>query len=526
MKKIAYILVLLSISITAQQTQWQKTFGGSHADYLYDAIPTLDYGFIMVGGSLSNNTGDVKKSQGDYDFFITKISEYGKLDWSRTIGGNKTDIIKCIVNTYDGGYLIAGISNSDSGEQKTSKNIGMQDIWILKIDILGNIEWQKTLGSMASENIYDAIKTKDGYLIAGTSTGENDDYEKEFTENKDIILQKGKNKGNDDFWLVKIDLSGNEVWQKSFGGKYKDVLKKVIELPNGELLLAGNSNSPLGNGKNTQNLGLTDWWLIKTDKNGNEIWQKSFGQESDDQLTTAIITKDKNILLGGNFKNLTKNGTGNSDFILKKIDQDGNIIWENNYSQGKNDVLTDIIQNKDSTFLLSGYTSTQKKYSDKKIRPKNGSEDYLVLKLDKFGNELWRKIIGTNKKEVLKRTIETRDGGYVLIGANMPIIPKGKNDANFYIVKLLDKDKTKPKKLPLEAIPNPTRDYTQIVLGNDYKNGEVLVLDYTGKILQHFKISGKRIIPINLTPYADGTYIIQVKTNIETNSAKVIKINQ
>lgn len=522
-------ILLFTILVSAQKTQWQKNFGGSHADYLYDAMPTLDYGFIMVGGTLSNNTGDVGKSKGDYDFFITKVSEYGNLEWTATLGGDKQDVIKCITNTYDGGFLVAGISNSGVSDEKSCQHIGMQDIWLVKITIEGTIAWQKTLGGLANENVNDVIKTKDGnFIIAGTSASDGSDYDDALLEDKNLLLKKGTNRGNLDYWLVKVNQKGELLWEKSYGGKYADVLQKVVELPSGNLLVAGTSNSPMGEDKNTKNLGLNDWWILQLDKNGNELWQKSFGAEGDDQLTSCLLTNDKNILLGGNKRSFDREGKGNSDFALVKIDSLGTTLWEETYNEGKNDFLTDIVQNKDSTFLVSGYTASRSKpkLGLKKVAPTAGTEDFFVLKLQANGEEDWRKSIGTDKKEVLKKTIETRDGGYVLMGSSIPFNNLGNNDANFYIVKLLDKDKPKPKKLPLEAIPNPTRAYTQIVLGNDYTTGTVLVSDYAGRILQRFTINGKRIIPINLENYADGTYIISVETDIDSNSAKVIKIKK
>ncbi len=532
MKNLKFLILLISITINAQQIQWQKTFGGTHADYLYDAMPTLDYGFIMVGGSLSSNSGDVGKSEGDYDYFITKVSEYGNLEWTTTLGGEKSDVIKSITNTFDGGYLVAGTSNSGKLNNKTAINIGMQDIWLVKVSIEGAIEWQKTLGGLANEDVLDVVKTKEGgFLIAGTSASDGDYYEKALVDNKELLLKKGVNQGNLDYWLVKIDQNGKEVWQKSFGSKYKDVLKKVVELPSGEIVLAGSSNSPMGASKNTVNRGLADWWVLKLDTKGNSLWQKVFGEDGDDQLYSLLLTKDDNLLIGGNFRTYAKDGSGDSDFVLKKIDFEGNILWENTYSEGDNDVLTDIVQNKDGSLLLSGYCSGKEdgrpKTKDRRQAiPKKGTEDFLVLKIGADGEEQWRKNIGTDKKEVLKKSIETRDGGYVLMGTSMPVKARGKNNANFYIVKLLDNDKEKPKKLPLEAIPNPTNDYTQIIIGEDYKYGVVQVSDYAGKILQKFKIDGKRIVPVRLGGYPDGAYIISVATDVEMNSAKVIKVGR
>ena len=527
MKNTIQILILLiSITISAQDIAWEKTFGGKHADYLYDAMPTFDYGFIMVGGTLSNASGDVEKNNGDYDYLITKISEHGDLEWVTTLGGEKQDIIKSITNTYDGGYLLAGISNSAVSNDKTSAHIGMQDIWLVKITITGAIAWQKTIGGLANENINSVIRTKDGnFIIAGTSASDGTYYDDDtLIQDESTVLKEDKNYGNLDYWVLKVDKEGALLWQKTYGGKYRDVLQKVIELPTGNLLLAGTSNSPMSGNKRSHTMGLNDWWVLQLDKEGSVIWQQSYGTDGDDQLTSCLLTKDQNILLGGSQRTFDRKGADASDFALIKIDSLGTIVWENTYDEGKNDILTDVVQNNDGTLLLSGYTASTNKHKNlKQIKPSAGSEDFFVLKLQADGEEDWRKSIGTAKKEVLKKTIETRDGGYVLMGSRIPFNNTGNNDANFYMVKLLDQDKPKPKKLPLEAIPNPTRAYTQIVLGADYETGTVLVSDCGGRVLQQFAINGKRMIPINLEKYADGIYIISVETNIDSYSAKVIK---
>lgn len=530
-KNILLIALFVSVSIAnAQQEDWQKTLGGIHADYLYDAMPTLDYGFIMVGGTLSNNNGDVDKNLGDYDYFVTKLSEFGRVEWTKTIGGTGIDVVKSITNTYDGGYLLAGTSTSSKINEKTSKQIGGQDIWLVKIDIKGNVTWQKTLGGIATDDVTDVIRTQDGgFVIAGSSASDeyylSDKAQKE-PESKDLILKSEDSKGNLDFWVVKIDGTGEEKWQRTIGGKYKDELRQVAQLEDGSIVLGGVSNSPMGQDKNTVEKGLTDWWVIKVDKEGNDIWQKAFGDDGDDQLYSMQLNSDQEIIIGGNSRNYSAEGTGNSDFVVIKLDKEGELITENTYSEGTNDVLTDIVLNKDGTYLISGYTQHQASNTQylKKQHPKKGTEDFIAIKINAEGEELWRKTLGTDKKEVLRKSIETRDGGYVLMGSSMPFRNTGTNDANFWIVKLLDKDKPTAEKIAIESVPNPTNDYTTIVIAEEYTNGVVRVFNFNGNLIQSFKIDGRRMIPINLETYPDGVYIVSVEANGEQFSTKIIKV--
>jgi hypothetical protein len=520
------ILLLLTgfwaLSNFGQDIQWENTFGGKHADYLYDAVPTLDYGFIMVGGTLSNKTGDIKNNAGDTDCFITKITENGSLEWTKTFGGSETDKIKCIVNAGDGGYLLAAMSNSPIGDVKTTAHIGQQDIWLVKLNIKGDISWQKSLGGLGNEQVNALVKTRDGGYLIAMSTASGMHQEQANTENTvaDVIYKTTVSRGNLDYWLVKIDANGKELWQKSFGGKYRDDLQQVLELEDGSIVLGGTSNSPAGFDKHTEHYGISDWWIIKLDAQGQEIWQLALGDEGNDTLASLLESTDHNIIIGGNFRDTS----GEADFKLYKLDLEGETLWEQSYDMGKNDILIDCIQNEDGSLVLSGYTASKRgKYGKQVKKAQRGTEDFLVLKTNADGEELWQENYGGKHKEVLAKTVMTRDGGYVLMGTRMPLIPQKHNDANFWIVKLLDNAKDPYKKLALEAVPNPTDNYTQIVLGDDYKKGTVQIVDIAGKVVQQFALDGKRIIPVALTGLATGVYIIHVQTDVLNNSVKVIK---
>ena len=522
-KEIILIFILLNSAVFAQNTLWKHKIGGEYADYLFDAIPTLDYGFLMVGGTLSDKSGDVKSNAGDFDCFISKLNEDGDTEWTKVLGGKQTDVAKVITDTYDGGYIIGAISNSGISGNKTSPNIGANDIWLIKMDFNGNITWQKTLGGLANEFISDIVKTQDGgfLIVAGSNSDDMGNEAMNYTH-PDLILKTGENNGNTDYWLVKLDSNGDLQWQKTFGSRYKDVLIKAIELPDRSIIIAGNSNSLKNNIKNTDNIGLTDWWVLRISEQGNIIWQKLFGTEGDDHLTSLTKTKDNNLLLGGYFgENKGKNHS--SDFALIKIDFSGNMIWQNTYDKGANDFLTDILQNPDGSLILSGYTEAKPNLVNKKIALKKGIEDFLILKTDDKGNELWSVAKGTSKKEVLRRSIVTRDGGYVLMGSSMPHKPHGKNNADFLILKLRDKDKPLHEKLPLETIPNPAVTHTSVVIGKNYEKGILKVVDISGKTVIQKDLKGSRLIPLDMRHLPVGVYIINVEVDDLKNSLKVIK---
>lgn len=526
MKTLKFIVIfLININLFSQDILWEKTLGGKHAEYLFDAIPTPDYGMILVGSSLSSQTGDVEqKSKGDFDFFITKLDENGNTEWIQNIGGDAVDMLQSINRTFDGGYIIAGTSRSSISGDKTSSNMGQDDIWLLKMDMKGNIQWQKTLGGIAEDKVAVVLPSKEGgYILAGSSASEV--YKIKTGENEAsqqlTIAKSENNKGSLDYWVVKMDASGNVLWQKTLGGKLVDQIKSVVELEDKSIVLGGNSNSVLGLDKETENNGMNDWWLVKIDADGHVQWQRSYGGSGDDQLSSLIVTKDDNIMAGGYFSE-SQDKRVTSDFVMIKIDPTGKSIWQKSYDQGAKDFLIDLVQNQDGSFLMSGYSAVEKTMH-KSSKPEDGIEDFIAVKFDIEGNELWHKTIETKQKEVLTRTIETRDGGYVMMGTQMPLQTEGNNNANFYVVKLLDRAKPLKEKSLIEALPNPTVEYTAIVIGYEYEKGICTVVDLSGRVMQEFEITGNRTVPIQLKGYPDGVYIVSIKTDKGEDGVKVLK---
>src|SRR5690606_38413927 len=131
----------------SQKVVWEKTIGGAHADYLFDMVPTLDYGFLLAGSSLSDKSGvKSQKGQGNLDYFLWKMDKNGEEEWQLSFGGEGQDMLKSIYPTADMGYILGGYSNSGKNETKTSENKGKNDIWIVKINARGDQQWQQSYG--------------------------------------------------------------------------------------------------------------------------------------------------------------------------------------------------------------------------------------------------------------------------------------------------------------------------------------------------------------------------------------------
>ncbi len=447
-KKILITLVCIGcyyVSLS-QKIQWEKSYGGKNAEYLMDVQPTADYGFILAGSSLSNKSGNKSDdTKGDFDYWLWKMDENGNLDWQKSFGGYGSDFLQCIRNTNDGGFILAGISNSTNEiknglkNDKKEKCRGNDDFWIIKLDAKGNEEWQKTIGGSGQEKLKSICKTVDGGYIIGGSSGSNISNEK-----------KENSFGSMDYWVVKINSKGEIEWQKTFGGIYNDELQSIEQTRDKGYLVGGTSNSPVSGNKSAENLGFNDYWVLKLKPSGEIQWQKTIGGNLDDRLTAvAHQTYDNNYIIGGSSsseatKSKKRKGENGTDFLVVKIDEQGKTIWQEKYNIGDSDVLNSLIENKDHTIILGGYA--QSEIYNTTNKEENGINDYVAIKISESGEELWRKSVGSKGEDVLQKAIETRDGGYILAGTsnpsksnNIPIITKSQNN------KTLDKRKTNDK---------------------------------------------------------------------------------
>ena len=247
---------------------WENTVGGGNYDKLYAVEETPDGGYIVGGQSLSGGGwGDKSESnKGGYDYWIVKLDEDGVVEWDRSYGGLGKDQLYNVQPTSDGGYIIAGTSDSGISGDKTENRVGNSDYWVIKTDASGNIIWQNDIGGLMFDNVYSAYETADGgYILGGTSTsGISGD-------------KTAGNYGVVDYWIVKLNSAGTVVWDKTIGGTLNDYLYAVIPTADGGSIACGMSESGLTGNKTDNTNGLYDYWVVKLDNSGNITWQNSIG---------------------------------------------------------------------------------------------------------------------------------------------------------------------------------------------------------------------------------------------------------
>ena len=243
---------------------------------------------------------------------VWKMNESGEMDWQKSFGGSGTDMLQSIRLTNDGGFILAGTSNSPKGTQKKEDSRGGDDFWVIKLNANGGEQWQRTIGGSGQEKLQSVCPTKDGgYILGGSSSSEPSGEKKE------------KGFGNLDYWVVKLDHEGTIEWQKVFGGTYLDELRSIEQTFDGGYIMGGYSNSSDTGNKSERNVGVGDYWVLKLDDKGEIEWQKTIGGDGDDKLNVVHQTYDGNYILGGNSNSNSSNnktaGNGNgTDFWVVK----------------------------------------------------------------------------------------------------------------------------------------------------------------------------------------------------------------
>jgi len=279
---------------SAGNIQWDKTIGGSDDDYLYSIWQTNDNGYIIGGASRSNISGDktenVKGGASDPgDYWVVKLNKNGVVEWDKTIGGNYGDGLGDLQQTNDGGYILGGTSSSKMSFDKTENSRGGQDYWIVKLNKTGVIEWDKTVGGNDEYEIFVSLQqtTDEGYIIGGYSSS---DISGEKTENS---------RGGYDYWLVKLDSSGNKQLDKTLGGNATDFFSAVQQTRDLGYIVAGYSDSKISGEKTEESRGDNDYWIVKLDSTGNLQWDKTIGGNKTDQCYAITQVKKDVYIVGG-----------------------------------------------------------------------------------------------------------------------------------------------------------------------------------------------------------------------------------
>lgn len=388
-----------------QNIEFVKTWGGSHEDHAISITQTPD-GNIAVFGYTNSVDGDITdKSLQENDYWLTKMDVDGNILWSKTYGGSGDDVGQKVITTSDGGFAIVGYSMSSDGDG--SNNEGFHDNWLLRLDSNGNIMWEKSFGFSGHDHAYSVIQTNDGgffmtgFLDVTASGGEGN-----------TKITSIKRHGIGEFWCHKLDPNGEVEWRRYFGGTNNDRSFDAVQSNDGGFVITGFSESSDFDISNSK--GSYDFWIIKIDSSGNLLWDRSVGGSEIDQSRSIIKTNDNSYLVVGNSFSVdgdTNTNLGSSDFFIAKIDDNGTILWTKNYGGSNFDYATSIA-NSSNGFLISGYS----KSIDINLTSNYGDNDFWIIKINNNGKLIAQKSFGGSGLDFAFDVMETPQGNVFVVG--------------------------------------------------------------------------------------------------------------
>lgn len=377
MKFITLMFALLFPCIMQAQApaiEWQKSLGGSTQEQIGSIQQTNDGGYIVVGGTFSTN-GDITVTHGIFDYWVVKLSFSGSVEWQKSLGGTGLDLAHSIQQTSDGGYIIAGQSNSNDGD--VTGNHGGYDYWIVKLTSSGVIEWEKSYGGSKDEIAYSIQQTKDGgYIVSGQSNSNDDDVT--------------GNHGSYDYWIVKLTSSGVIEWEKSLGGSSGEWATSICQTSDGGYIVAGSSRD--GDGEITGSHGGWDYWIVKLTSTGSMEWQKSLGGSNDEQAESIRQTKDGGyIVAGASYSNDgdVSGNHGSSDAWIVKLTSSGVMEWQKSFGGSNDEQAKSICQTSDGGYMVACNSGSKNgDVTGNHDTPGKNTWDFWLVKLTSYPSDV------------------------------------------------------------------------------------------------------------------------------------------
>lgn len=380
---LAMLFVVTGLTRAQPDIRWSQTYGGGLPDTGSYFQNTSDGGYIITGFTSSFGNGG-------RDVYLIKTDASGSELWSRTFGGTEDDNGASVQQTTDGGYIIAGRTESFGA--------GMTDVYLIKTDADGNEVWSTTFGWASNERGYDVEQTTDGgYVVVG--------YTYSFSS------------GSSDVLLIKTDANGVETWSEIYGTtSTREEGRSVLQTADGGYAIVGYKYTP--------GPEMEDVYLVKTDDVGGKIWEQTFGEERDDKGFDICPTADGGHVIVG--YNSDPNTTG-CDVYLIKLDSLWVKSWERNYGGSLYDEGHSVQQTSDGGYIIAGRTDSFGA----------GDNDFYLVKTDADGNESWSQTFGGHLEDYANAVQVTPDGGYFLLGSSES---HGSGNQDAWLIRLGDSD--------------------------------------------------------------------------------------
>ncbi|MBK7851452.1 MAG: T9SS type A sorting domain-containing protein [Bacteroidetes bacterium] len=511
---ISCILSCLNFQSATAAISWQHCYGGSDDDLSMNLIQTRDNGFLVVGMT-SSIDGDLANTtvHGFDDVWLLRLDSNLNLVWKKSYGGSGSDIALDAAQTPDGGFIIAG--NTDSNDGDVTANHGNGDIWIFKIDSLGNLQWQKSVGGAEYDCPLSVLVNSSNKILVcgGTESSDGD-----FTVNHGWM----------DEFVLQMDLSGTINWIKTYGGSDDDVAYEIIENSVNSFMVIGYAFSD--DYDVSLNHGAADIWLTKIDNLGNLQWEKVYGGSEDDMTTNVCKLPGGKYFFAANTYSFDGDVTGyhgNGDYWTVVVDSaSGQILHEKCFGGTDEDSPWRISKSIDGSIIITGSSLS----NDGDVNNNYGDFDGWILHVDTALNPIWSTIVGGSAEDDLYGICANNDGSVLLTGYTYSndhdVSGNHSINSDIWALKLDSQTgilSTGQSKINLQVYPNPSAGDLFVNTDKDLFEGKVIIRDINGhevyNNMHSFRKNEVLKIPMTLS---SGLYQINIFDNSEIIYSKKI----
>ncbi len=478
--KLLFATAIVSWNMFAQvpEVAWTRVFNCPGNERANSIDQTTDGGYIIAGFTDANG-GDVTGNHGAKDYWIVKLDALGNLVWQKSLGGSADDVPYSIQQTNDDGYIVTGYTESNDGD--VTDHHGMKDIWIVKMDVTGSIVWQKTFGGSYNDASFSIQQTNDGGYIVGGYCGSTD---------TDVLVPSG-------FLIFKLDASANVVWKKSLPGIIGQFAKVLRQTADGGYIAGGAYDTT------TSLYPRYESRVYKLDATGNEVWRNSdlLGHHF---INAVLQSSDGNFIAVGFNQSLSSNPPINHyqgcKSNLVKLDTNGHNIWLTeigNYGSGEfpaANMVTSVCETVDGGYVVGDTYFI-------------GTSEAWIEKYNASGDLVWRMILQPGSSGDIQ---QTSDGGFVFCNGSFGI-----TKLTHEILSSSGFESIEPSVI----YPNPTQNEISLNTKEVYQS--VSITDITGKLL--FQTNEQKD-KISLSDYESGVYLINIQfTSGKNETHKIIK---
>ncbi|MBP7448535.1 MAG: T9SS type A sorting domain-containing protein [Flavobacteriales bacterium] len=511
-KALSFVFALAALSSWSQYAiQWQRVLG-SNADDLGKSVAQTPDGGYLVAGELGGPGLTTTCAYPGSGAWVIKLDSQGEVVWERCLGGSGADRFNDLVLTSDGGALLVGETWSNNGD--AVGHHGMGDVWVVKLNTTGGLEWQRCFGGANEESGRGITKSSDGgYVVVGKSRSADGDL--------------NGNNGSDDLWVIKLNSEGDLVWQRNLGGSDSDDAQAVCETDDGNFVAVGRTASD--NGDVSGHFNQFDLWAVKLDNNGDLIWQSCLGgthwdigysviPEDNGGCLVAGLTFSNNGAVSGN-NGPVNMGWGTADNWLVRIDGDGSMSEQKCIGGSSNDKGYSLSPMSDG-YLIAGETGSDDGFAS----PVFGAEDFSLVKVGADLDLQWQFSLGGSFFDVAYSAQETADGGIIVTGYSQSSdgqVAGNLGEKDLWLVKLrpIGTAVDPPSAPHVTMLPNPANTFVQLVVDQP---GRVLrVFNTQGRILVDSRMDGTHY-NLDLARWPKGLYVVQVHSALGTFNKRLV----